>query len=222
MEITPRARSAARRLTVAWVVLLLAVLAVGWLLTHPLESTVDPWDDDVVQAIADRRTPTGELLAAWGSHVADTIVGVIVAVVVALVLWRVQGTRLPLVYFTVSLGAMLLLYVIVTAMITRDRPPVEVLDPGLVPDHSFPSGHVATSIVVYWALALYLLRTVRGSTRWAWILFLAPVVVAPSRLYEGAHHPTDVLTSLVVAPLWVAVVAKVLLPVRPDTAKVES
>ena len=222
MEITPRARSAARRLTVAWVVLLLAVLAVGWLLTHPLESTVDPWDDDVVQAIADRRTPTGELLAAWGSHVADTIVGVIVAVVVALVLWRVQGTRLPLVYFTVSLGAMLLLYVIVTALITRDRPPVEVLDPGLVPDHSFPSGHVATSIVVYWALALYLLRTVRGSTRWAWILFLAPVVVAPSRLYEGAHHPTDVLTSLVVAPLWVAVVAKVLLPVRPDTAKVES
>ena len=222
MEITPRARSAARRLTVAWVVLLLAVLAVGWLLTHPLESTVDPWDDDVVQAIADRRTPTGELLAAWGSHVADTIVGVIVAVVVALVLWRVQGTRLPLVYFTVSLGAMLLLYVIVTALITRDRPPVEVLDPGLVPDHSFPSGHVATSIVVYWALALYLLRTVRGSTRWAWILFLAPVVVAPSRLYEGAHHPTDVLTSLVVAPLWVAVVAKVLLPARPDTAKVES
>ena len=167
-------------------------------------------------------SPTGELLAAWGSHVADTIVGVIVAVVVALVLWRVQGTRLPLVYFTVSLGAMLLLYVIVTALITRDRPPVEVLDPGLVPDHSFPSGHVATSIVVYWALALYLLRTVRGSTRWAWILFLAPVVVAPSRLYEGAHHPTDVLTSLVVAPLWVAVVAKVLLPVRPDTAKVES
>ena len=222
MEITPRARSAARRLAVAWIVLLLAVLAVGWLLTHPLESTVDPWDDDVVQAIADRRTPTGELLAAWGSHVADTIVGVIVAVVVALVLWRVQGTRLPLVYFTVSLGAMLLLYVIVTALITRDRPPVEVLDPGLVPDHSFPSGHVATSIVVYWALALYLLRTVRGSTRWAWILFLAPVVVAPSRLYEGAHHPTDVLTSLVVAPLWVAVVAKVLLPVRPDTAKVES
>ena len=214
MEITPRARSAARRLTVAWVVLLLAVLAVGWLLTHPLESTVDPWDDDVVQAIADRRTPTGELLAAWGSHVADTIVGVIVAVVVALVLWRVQGTRLPLVYFTVSLGAMLLLYVIVTALITRDRPPVEVLDPGLVPDHSFPSGHVATSIVVYWALALYLLRTVRGSTRWAWILFLAPVVVAPSRLYEGAHHPTDVFTSLVFAPIWVAVVARTLLPQR--------
>ena len=35
------------------------------------------------------------------------------------------------------------------------------------------------------------------------------MIVAPSRLYEGAHHPTDVLTSLVFAPLWVAAVADV-------------
>ena len=56
---------------------------------------------------------------------------------------------------------------------------VKILDPGLVPDHSFPSGHVATSIVVYCALAVYLLRTVPGSRPWVWILFLAPVVVAP-------------------------------------------
>ena len=30
-------------------------------------------------------------------------------------------------------------------LISRDRPPVRILDPGLVPDHSFPSGHVATA-----------------------------------------------------------------------------
>ena len=154
-----------------------------------------------------------DFLAAWGSHLADTIVGVIVAAVAALVLWRTQHTRRPLVYFTVLVGGTLALYLVVTPLITRDRPPVEILDPGLVPDHSFPSGHVATSVVVYCALAVYLARTVPGSLRWAWVLFLAPVIVAPSRLYEGAHHPTDVLTSLVFAPLWVAAVAHVLLPV---------
>ena len=211
MEISSRSRHAARTLSIAWVVLLLGVLAVGWLLTHPLESTVDPWDDSISRAIAEDRTPDGEFLAAWGSHVADTIVGVIVAAVAALVLWRTQHTRRPLVYFTVLVGGTLVLYLIVTFFITRDRPPVKILDPGLVPDHSFPSGHVATSIVVYCALAIYLFRTVPSSRRWAWVLFLAPVIVAPSRLYEGAHHPTDVLTSLVFAPLWVAVVAHVLL-----------
>jgi undecaprenyl-diphosphatase len=219
VESNRRTRDDARTLAIAWLVLLLGVLAVGWLLTHPLEPTVDPWDDSVVEGIADQRTPTMDVVAAWGSHVADTIVGVIVAAVAALVLWRTQHSRRPLVYFSVLVGGTLVLYLIVTAVITRDRPPVEILDPGLVPDHSFPSGHVATSIVVYCALAIYLARTVHGSMRWAWLLFLAPVVVAPSRLYEGAHHPTDVLTSLVFAPLWVAAVAQVLLP-RPD--KVEA
>lgn len=212
MEISQRTRRDARELGFWWLVLTLAVTAVGWLITHPLESTVDPWDDDIARSIADQRTPDGELLAKWGSHVADTIVGVIVAAVAALILWRLQRTRLPLVYFTLLVGGTLALYLVVTLLITRDRPPVEILDPGLVPDHSFPSGHVMTSIVVYCALALYLFRTVPGSTRWAWILLLAPVVVAPSRLYEGAHHVTDVLASLVFAPLWVAVVAHVLLP----------
>ena len=215
MERNRRTRDDARTLSIVWVVLLLGVLAIGWLLTHPLESTVDPWDDSVEQWIADRRTPTGEFLAAWGSHLADTIVGVIVAAVAAIVLWRTQHTRRPLVYFGVLVGGTLVLYLIVTAVITRDRPPVKILDPGLVPDHRVPSGHVATSIVVYCALAVYLARTVAGSLRWAWILFLAPVIVAPSRLYEGAHHPTDVLTSLVFAPLWVAAVAYVVVP-RPD------
>jgi undecaprenyl-diphosphatase len=214
VQITRRTRDDARTLSVAWVVLLLGVVGVGWLLTHPLESTVDPWDDSVVEWIADRRTPTMDVVAAWGSHVADTVVGVIVAVVAALVLWRRQHTLRPLVYFTVLAGGALLLYLVVTLVITRERPPVEILDPGLVPDHSFPSGHVATSVVVYCALAVYLARTVPGSLRWAWLLFLAPVIVAPARLYEGAHHPTDVLTSLVFAPLWVAAVAHVLLPAR--------
>ena len=216
MEINRRTRDDARTLSIAWVVLTLAVTAVGWLLTHPLEPTVDPWDDDVVQAIADQRTPTLDVVAAWGSHVADTIVGVIIAALAGVVLWRKQHTRRPLVYFTVLVVGTLALYLVVTLLISRDRPPVEILDPGLVPDHSFPSGHVATSIVVYCALALYLARTVPGSLRWAWLLFLPPFIVAPSRLYEGAHHPTDVLTSLVFAPLWVAAVAHVLLPPRSD------
>jgi membrane-associated phospholipid phosphatase len=215
VEINRGTRHDARILSIGWVVLLVGVIAIGWLLTHPLESSVDPWDDSVETWIAERRTPTGELIAAWGSHVADTIVGVIVAAVAALVLWRKQHSRRPLAYFGVLVGGTLVLYLIVTAVVTRDRPPVKILDPGLVPDHSFPSGHVATSIVVYCALAIYLARTVPGSLRWSWPLFLAPVIVSPSRLYEGAHHPTDVLTSLVFAPLWVGVVAHVLLP-RPD------
>ncbi len=161
--------------------------------------------------IEDRRTPGLDTAAAIGSHLADTVVGIALAAVLALVAWRRQHTRRPLVYAAVLVGGTLALYLVVTLLITRDRPPVEILDPGLVPDHSFPSGHVATSIVVYAAAGLYLATTVRGAARWVWPLFLVPLVVMPSRLYQGAHHVTDVLTSLVFASVWVAVVGHVLL-----------
>ncbi len=211
MTDTDERRTAARTLATWWVLLTLAVTAVGWLLTHPLESTVDPWDDSVARWIEDRRTPGLDTAAAIGSHLADTVVGIALAAVLALVAWRRQHTRRPLVYAAVLVGGTLALYLVVTLLITRDRPPVEILDPGLVPDHSFPSGHVATSIVVYAAAGLYLATTVRGAVRWAWPLFLVPLVVMPSRLYQGAHHVTDVLTSLVFASVWVAVVGHVLL-----------
>lgn len=205
-------RDAARTLAIWWVLLVLGVLAVGWVITHPLESTVDPRDDSVARWIAERRTPSLGLAAALGSHLADTIVGVALAAVIAVVAWRKQGSRRPLAYYGVLVGGTLALYVVVTHLITRERPPVEILDPGLVPDHSFPSGHVATSIVVYAATAVFLARTVPGARRWVWPLHLVPLVVIPSRLYEGAHHPTDVLTSVVFASVWVVVVARVLLP----------
>ena len=212
MDDTHAGRDAARTLATWWVLLLLGVLAVGWVITHPLESTVDPWDDSVERWIAERRTPALDTAAALGSHLADTIVGVALAAVIAVVAWRKQGSRRPLAYYGVLVVGTLALYLVVTYFITRDRPPVEILDPGLVPDHSFPSGHVATSIVVYVATAVFLARTVRGARRWVWPLYLVPLVVIPSRLYQGAHHPTDVLTSVVFASVWVVVVARVLLP----------
>ena len=100
--------------------------------------------------------PGRDLAAAIGSHVADTVVGVALAAVIALVAWRRQHSRRPLVYYSLLVVPTLALYLVVTQLISRDRPPVKFLDPGLVPDHSYPSGHVATAIVVYVATAVYL------------------------------------------------------------------
>jgi undecaprenyl-diphosphatase len=204
-------RDDARTLSLVWVVLLGAVLAVGWLLTHPLESTVDPWDDSVVVWFADHRTAGLDVAADIGSKIADTIVGIALAAVIAIVVSRRLRTWRPVAYYGVLIAPILGLYLIVTALIPRDRPPVKILDPGLVQDHSFPSGHVATAILVYGGTALLVAAYKPEWRRWTWPLFLVPFIVAPSRLYQGAHHPTDVLTSLVFAPIWLAVVARVLL-----------
>ncbi len=52
----------------------------------------------------------------------------------------------------------------------------------------------------------------RAARRWAIpLLLLIPLACLLSRLYQGAHHLSDVLTSMVYACLWIAAVASLVL-----------
>jgi undecaprenyl-diphosphatase len=95
---------------------------------------------------------------------------------------------------------------------------VRILDPGLVPNDSYPSGHVGTAIAVYGGTALLVWWFAPRTRPWIWLLALVPVIVALSRLYEGAHHVTDVLTSMCYATAWLAVATAVLRSQRQATA----
>jgi undecaprenyl-diphosphatase len=120
----------------------------------------------------------------------------------AVLAWR-AGRRLAIFAFSATAGV-LVIYLAATQTISRQRPPVHILDPGLVPDHSFPSGHTLFATGMYGVLVVLLWHRHRWA---ACLLALLPPIVAISRLYEGAHHLTDVLTSLVAASTWLAVLA---------------
>ena len=147
-------------------------------------------DDDVVLWFADHRTSGLDLAADLGSKVADTIVGLAVALVLAVWVSRKVGSWRPAVYYAVLVGPTLALYLVVTALVPRDRPPVKILDPGLVPDHSFPSGHVILVAAVTCVVVDVLPPT------WAWALFAVPLLVMLGRVYVGAHNPLDVTAGL--------------------------
>ena len=200
-----------KRVLATYVAIAAAVIGLGWLLTHPMAATVGAFDDDVSRWFADRRTPELDHVAAAATFVADTWVGALVALVVAVTAaaldrsWR--GPTLVL----AAVGGHLAIYLLATHLDPRDRPPVPILDPGLVPDHSFPSGHVGTAVIAYGCLAVVLvLRWRPGAPRSVvlGVLALVPFLVALSRLYQGAHHLTDVVTSLVYASSWLLVLAR--------------
>ncbi|MFC1417748.1 phosphatase PAP2 family protein [Streptacidiphilus cavernicola] len=83
-------------------------------------------------------------------------------------------------------------------LVARNRPPaIYSLDPE-IGSNSFPSGHVAFTVSA--AIAAYLLA--RGTRRQRPVALAGIAVVALvafSRLYIGAHYPTDVLGSLLVS-----------------------
>ena len=91
-------------------------------------------------------------------------------------------------------------YRIASLIVHRDRPSVPRLD-DLPVNQSYPSGHVAASVVVYVGLALLIGSRLRA--RWATILvwtlaFVLPLVVAISRMYRGMHHPLDATAGLLI------------------------
>ncbi len=197
-----------------WALLLGAVTGLGWLITHPLRTSVDPWDNDVSRWFASERTPALDTPADLGTLLGETVVGLAVVLLagVAFSLW--QRSWRPLLFVALAEAGIGALYFVVTHVDSRQRPPVRILDPGLVPDHSFPSGHVATAVVAYGGLVLLVAAyaTTARAGAWALPLLLLPVAVLLSRLYQGAHHLTDVLTSVAYATLWLLVLARLLLP----------
>jgi len=202
-------------LVLAWALILAAVIGVGWLITHSLQSSVDPWDNDISRWFADQRTGSLDPLGDYGTLLGETVTGVSVAILAAIgfSLWR-RSWR-PALFMALLEAGIGGFYFVATHVDTRQRPPVKILDPGLVPDHSFPSGHVATAVVAYGGILVLTWVYARSAVRWVAVLGLLPLFVLLARLYQGAHHLTDVLTSVVYASAWMLVVARtVLLPDR--------
>jgi undecaprenyl-diphosphatase len=114
------------------------------------------------------------------------LVWIAIAVLLALA-WR----RPNLLLLAVAADGMAdLLALALKRAIDVDRPPVRYAEPDplvRVPqDHSFPSGHAATSFACATILAF-------AAPRLAVPLYVLAAAIAYSRVYVGVHYPLDVL-----------------------------
>ena len=185
------------------------VLGGGWAFFALLEDVLekDPLvllDQAVFSTLQGLRTPGLDhaMVAVTELGSAAVIVPVVVAVGLVLAFkrqWRTLGYWVATIVFGRAL-----VWVLKTT-VQRARPN-QTLYSGMVDQFSFPSGHAASSIVLYGFLAFLLARGRPRGQRVAIGAVAAAVIVLTSfsRLYLGAHWMSDVLGSLALGTAWVA------------------
>lgn len=85
----------------------------------------------------------------------------------------------------------------------RPRPTLEPLIHEIT--YSFPSGHAMNSFVFYMALSYFVFRNTRNRKLGIWLTAISWMLVffiGLSRIYLGAHYPSDVLAGFVAGLLW--------------------
>ena len=110
----------------------------------------------------------------------------------------------------------LLIFLVVTFIVQRDRPDVPKLD-AVRPTSSLPSGHTAAGIAIYGCLGFITLRRLSNRTLAGVIVVLCcavPVVVGLSRIHRGMHRPTDVVFEAIGGGIWLLVVVSNFLSLR--------
>lgn len=191
-------------LTLAYVTLVAMGLVAGWTLLDPLSDTpLARFDADVATWFTTVRSRSLDIWSDVGSAFSDTVnVIVLLTILVVAMTWYWRRWRESL---TLGLGVGLeaLVFVVVSLVLGRDRPPVTQLDPS-PPTASFPSGHVGAAFALYFGLALIVFWNTE-SRLWRTLAVtgaaVIPLAVALSRMYRGMHFLTDVIGGAVLGLL---------------------
>ena len=194
-----------------FVVLVASMLAVGALAeVLVFDSTIGRVELEWTDWVARHRVGVLDSAAAVGSSLTDTWTVIGVAFGASSMLW-LTGHRRHACLLPTGLAVELGAFLTVSAIIGRARPDVTPL--GSVPStSSFPSGHVAAGVVLYGGLVV-IAASITGSKAVARAAAVPAVVtvayVASARVYEGVHHPTDVIGGAVLGmgALFVAVLS---------------
>jgi undecaprenyl-diphosphatase len=183
-----------------------AVWLFGWLASEVLEREMTGLNSSVLLWIHAHATPGLERLAfalswlgsVYGSGIVATLFG-------GWLLWRrryIDAFALA----AIVAGATVLTLTL-KQVFHQVRP--QVFPPLAVEtSFSFPSGHSLSSFCLWGFIAAWIVMGApRELRRWglAVVAVGIPILIAASRMYLGAHWPTDVTAGMLIAVFWVAV-----------------
>jgi len=191
-----------RRFGAAAVILIICAGLVYWELGEGVSSEEGfVWDEQLMLALHSLSQPWLDKLFLAITRSGDILL-VLPILAMFIYLWR-RSEKITAVLLVVSAVIYPLVSLVVKEQFGRSRP--EVFPPLVIEDtFSFPSGHTLTAVGVYGFIAVLLWQ--RGHRLLATLSGIWVFVIALSRVYLGAHYPSDVLASLALGTIMLIII----------------
>lgn len=178
-----------------WIAVIVVMLSAGilfWELAIGIQLEEGfVWDVDLMQALETLHRPWLDALFKAITRTAGPLILVPISITVVY-LWR-RSEKTAAALIVTSFLTAIIVGQLFKMQFARPRP--DVFTP-LVVEHtaSFPSGHTLAALSFYGLLSLLLWE--RGHRFWSVVSGIWVFLIALSRIYLGAHYPSDVLASL--------------------------
>ncbi|MEQ2528704.1 phosphatase PAP2 family protein [Robertmurraya yapensis] len=185
-------------------ILSLLLLCSFILLARSLDTViVDTFDTQIIQAIQLIKQPFLTLVMRFFSFIGDIIPVMIISVILFIILYKVFHHRKELILFSIVLLGSTAFNIGLKAYYQRERPTLYTMV--TEESFSFPSGHSMAALSLYGILTFLLWRHIpRQSGRIVLITISTFILlmIGVSRIYLGAHFPSDVLGAYLFSGFW--------------------
>lgn len=143
------------------------------------------------------------------TDIADTKLGLIYAILIALYLWFRLDQRVDAIWVVCTMFGGAVVAFLLKEFVKRARPTISQIVPET--GYSMPSGHTFEAFLVLAFLYLFFVRPMMDSSLKTWLirgLVTWQILVMWSRTYMGAHYLTDTVTAVAlgVVWLWIAII----------------
>lgn len=186
-----------------WAVFVISlIVVVGVVVAGRLLAGSPSWASgelSVDQTISRGHLPALDAIALAIEWVLSPLLGLVIVVLVSVGVFLKTRDLMVALTFALVVGGGWLSSELIKVLVHRARPDFRMLAHPLSTEAnfaSFPSGH--TCLATALAVGFVLLLRGRRAQRWAVVLGTVGVlIVASSRVYLGAHYPTDVIAAIV-------------------------
>jgi undecaprenyl-diphosphatase len=179
-------------------VLAAAFLVLGWLMAG---GSLNRFDSYLALRVYGLRSTGLNLFMVLLSYLGEQAI-IVASVAICIALFRTRRWQELKAYLFLMGGSEALSFSLKAAF-ARHRPTLIPLEHAV--GYSFPSGHAQDSIVFYGAVAFWLWQAAKRS-HWSrlWLVLagLISLAVGFSRVYLGAHFPSDILGGYLVGGAW--------------------